>query len=253
MLTKNNRYLLRAAERELRDLELLPNPSADDMITHESVFNKLWTRAVDLSTKLDEFDRIDLFLDTLPEDPEFILQFATFRQLEGDKADKNAQTWVGALQIYHKMIAEKDARNNDSKKEMIIASVRKDQEVVPVGNGQGPKRSWIDKKTCFQCSKKGHLGRKCPSRTEEKTSKPPTKELWAAKIEPNVEAGDEPSLFPFTTRASPSTNITTSFLVDSGADQHCTSDMRFLSHYVRQPNLGNVKVPGGHRMSIEKV
>lgn len=218
MLTKNNRYLLRAAE-------LLPNPSADDMITHESVFNKLWTRAVDLSTKLDEFDRIDLFLDTLPEDPEFILQFATFRQLEGDKGDKNAQTWVGALQIYHKMIAEKDARNNDSKKEMIIASVRKDQEVVPAGNGQGPKRSWIEKKTCFQCGKKGHLGRKCPSRTEEKSSKPPTKELWAAKIEPNVEAGDEASLFLFTTRASPSTNITTSFLIDSGADQHCTSDM----------------------------
>ena len=202
-------------ERKLRNLRLRENPSLDEMETHLEAYNELYLEAVDAGCDFAQDERSKVararwFLDTLPSD--FKVMRALFISSSPEK-----KTWTELRRLYQVEIAEK---SRQTVRVQEISSVRRQSNIKGERRGGKKGEGWEKKAECFNCGKIGHIKRDCreamKERPKEKGCKSEDKQ--ANKVESRIDDNFwMSSITPINPNVDPSL-----FLIDGGADCHCT-------------------------------
>ena len=156
----------------LATIRLKEDPTAADMEKHMDKYNSLLLRASIAQLKIDEDERIERFMATLPR------SLSTLR-LQFRLAHDSKKTWLEVNKQYNSEAADRQrydapAAGKATAEVLFTKSKKEYGKKMPSGT---PIKKDISNKECYNCHKMGHFARDCRSsgnngNSNQKTNKP---------------------------------------------------------------------------------
>jgi hypothetical protein len=134
----------------LASIRLKDDPSAEEMEIHLERFNSLLLRARTASLKIDEAERVERFLATLPK------ALAMLR-LQFRLADPNRKTWLEVSKQYNLEAADRK-RPSGTGNQTGFAHLSKTKTK---GQTSTFRKMNVAHEECWNCHKSGHFARDC--------------------------------------------------------------------------------------------